>query len=70
MTKHIHLVNADTAPYKVKVSLQERLFNHQEQKFMDAWNTVETFTLDNPGQLLTKAIWESRRIIIEEVGPL
>ena len=70
MTKQVHVINGDTTKYRVKVLIQDRLYNHQEQRYMDMWNTVETRTLDNPGQLQTISIWDSRRIIIEEAGAL
>lgn len=70
MTKAIHSINADSTRYKVRISVQERMYNHEEQRPMDVWNTVETYTLDTPGQLRTHTIWDSRRIIIEEIGTL
>lgn len=70
MTKAVHLINGDTSQYKLRVLVQDRLFNHETQEYMDAWNTVSSYSLDHPGQLLTQYLHNSRRIIIEENGTL
>ncbi len=72
MTKHIHVINADTSSWKVKVLVQDKWFKFDEGgkvlPWDNTWKTVEIIALNNPGQLLTKYITDSRRLVIEEDG--
>ena len=58
MTKSVRIENADTAPYKVVVEVQE--------KRGEEWVTVDTEVLHNPAQLALKTLWSGRRIIVTE----
>jgi len=58
MTKSVRIENADTAPYKVVVEVQE--------KRGEDWVTVDTEILHNPAQLTMKTLWSCRRIIVTE----
>lgn len=58
MTKSVRIENADTAPYKVVVEVQE--------KRAEEWVTVDTEVLHNPAQLTSKTLWSGRRIIVTE----
>lgn len=68
MTKNIHMINGDTSTYKVKVLVQDRLYDHELNQLTDTWVTTEILRLDNPGQLQTKYLTSTRRFIIEEDG--
>ena len=59
MTKSVRIENADTAPYKVVVEVQE--------KRGEEWVPVETEVLHNPTQLTTKTLWSGRRLIVTEI---
>ena len=58
MTKNVRIENADTAPYKVVVEVQEKRDGE--------WVAVETEVLNNPAQLTLKTLWSGRRIIVTE----
>ena len=58
MTKSVRIENADTAPYKVVVEVQE--------KRGEEWVTVDTEVLHNPANLTMKTLWSGRRIIVTE----
>lgn len=69
MTKHIHVINGDGSNWKVKVMVQDQEFDLRTMELIpDSWRTVETLDLNNPGQVLTKYLTNSRRIVIEENG--
>ena len=71
MTKSVHIINGDTTKYKVSILVQEKVFEIQADGTYietDEWKTFETLLLDNPGQLLTKYITSTRRLVIEENG--
>lgn len=74
MTKNIHLINADNSNYKVKVLIQDKKFSYGDDNELlpwnDEWKTVETLDLNYPGQLLTRYLTSTRRIVIEENGNL
>ena len=58
MTKNVRIENADTAPYKVVVEVQEKRDGE--------WVAVDTEVLHNPAQLTLKTLWSGRRIIVTE----
>lgn len=73
MTKSIHVVNGDTSAYKVNVLVQDKVYvpvgdGKGWPEWNGEWKTVETLPLDNAGQLLTKYVTSSRRLVIEENG--
>lgn len=69
MTKHIHVVNGDSSNWKVKVMVQDQEYDLRTMELIpDSWHTVETLDLNNPGQLVTRYLTSSRRIVIEENG--
>ena len=70
MTKNIHVINADSAAFKVKVLVQDKVFASRTDPTAYEWKTVETLTLDSPGSLITKYLTNTRRIVIEENGVL
>ncbi len=67
MTKAVHIINGDTSNYRVKVLLQDSTITSEGKK---EWATTEVLQMYTPGQLTTRHIWDSRRIIIEEDGSL
>lgn len=70
MTKHIHMINGDSSKWKVKVIVQDKIntYGDDNEVIGTEWVTSETYDLSNPGGIVTRAIWDSRRIIIEENG--
>jgi len=68
MTKHIHVVNGDSSNWKVNVLVQDKLWDAELNQLGTEWHTVETLKLDNPGQLITKYLTNTRRLVIEENG--
>lgn len=68
MTKHIRIENADLSDWKVKILVQDRQYNTETDAWDGEWVTTETHALNNPTQLLTHFITNSRRLVIEENG--
>lgn len=70
MTKHIHVINGDSSNWKVNILVQDKrtIYGDDNEIIAFEWKTVETLELDNPGQLVTKYITSSRRLVIEENG--
>ena len=64
MTKQVHIINADNAPWRVTVNVEEQQYTSAGME----WKPVKSLRLDNPGQLLTEYLTSGRRIIIEESG--
>ncbi len=69
MTKSVRIENADTASYKVKVTIQERKYvvDHGVGKLSDEWTTVSEKVLDYPTAMFTDYLTNSKRFIVEEV---
>lgn len=67
MTKYIHIINGDSSNYKVKVKVQDRAKNG-EWEYTDDWVDAEIVSLNNPGQLTSKYLTSTRRLVIEEDG--
>lgn len=70
MTKYVHIINADNSQYKVKILIQDQVYDHFTREFTNEWKTVEEVDCNNPGQLVTRYLTSSRRILIEENGNL
>lgn len=71
MTKHIHVVNGDSSNWKVNVLVQDNIPVYGDDNKIPLsyeWKTVETISLDNPGQLVTRYLTSTRRLVIEENG--
>ena len=68
MTKTIRIENADTANYKVKVSVQERRYNHDLGVIDDTWVTTKVVELDYPTSMFTDYLTTTKRFIVEENG--
>lgn len=74
MTKNVHVINGDTSNWKVQVKVQDKKFTYNDDNellpWFGEWKDAEVLDLNNPGQLLTKYITSTRRIVIEENGNL
>jgi hypothetical protein len=70
LTKHIHIINGDSSNWKVKVLVQDKKpeYNSNGEILGYVWDTIEKFDLGFPGQLATRYITNTRRLIIEEDG--
>lgn len=66
MTKNIHMINGDNSNWKVKILVQDKVYNPETRKIEEEWTTTETLRLDHPGQLQTKYLTSTRRLVIEE----
>lgn len=66
------MINGDSATFKVKVLVQDKklVYGDDNQILSSEWITTEVLRLDNPGQLQTKYLTSTRRLIIEEDGNL
>lgn len=73
MTKNVHIINADSSDWNVKILVQDQVWVSDGTpavwKWAGEWKTVETLSLNNPGQLQTRYLTGSRRLVIEEDGP-
>lgn len=68
MTKYIHVINADSAAWNVVVLVQDKVYDFDKNVMSGEWETVEELPLSNPGQLQTRYLTSSRRLVIEERG--
>lgn len=68
MTKTVRIENADNSSYKIKVLIQDKVYNHETKTLSDEWTTVEVCELNYPTALLEKYLTTTRRFIIEENG--
>lgn len=68
MTKTVRIENADTANYKVKVTVQERRWDHEQQKMSDEWTDIKVVNLDYPTSMFTDYLTNTRRFLVEENG--
>ncbi len=68
MTKTVRIENADTAVYYVKVTTQERLYNHETQELSTEWTDTNTRILTYPTEMLSDYLTNSKRFLIEEVS--
>lgn len=66
LTKHVRIENADTSSYKVKVLVQERLYDVEQQRLSDDWTVTKTFNLDYPTALITDYLTSTKRFLIIE----
>lgn len=68
MIKYVRIENADTAPWKVKVTVQDRVYDPITQSMSDEWTNTKTFDLNYPTAMLNEYLTNTRRFIIEENG--
>lgn len=63
MTKTVRIENADTSDHKIRVYVEH--YN----KEADAWFRLDdpAAKLDYPTSMYTGSIWDTRRLVIEEV---
>jgi hypothetical protein len=66
MTKHIRIENADTAKYRVKVVIQDKVFTENGHE----WVTIGEVPIDFPTAMCESTIHTMRRLIVEENGVL
>jgi len=66
MTKYVRIENADMANFKVKVDVQDRVYDHEKQVMTDEWKTIKTIDLDHPTALANEFLTDSRRFIVRE----
>ena len=62
------MINGDSSKWKVKVIVQDRKYDPVELKMTDEWVNTEILELGHPGQLLTRYLTSTRRLVIEENG--
>ena len=62
MTKHINIMNADVADFNLKITTQYKVEGH----WVDSAEPEQS--LNTPGQSIDIALWDGKRIIIEENG--
>ena len=62
MTKHITITNSDVSDFNVKVTTQHKVEGH----WVDSAEPEQS--LNTPGQSIDIALWDGKRIIIEEAG--
>ncbi len=71
MTKTVRIENADTSPYKVKITIQEKLFEKdKDDKWADTgtWKDVKVSEINHPTALFSDYLTTTRRFIVEENG--
>lgn len=68
MTKTVRIENADTANYKVKVTVQERKWDAEQQKLTDEWVDTKVVNLDYPTSMLQDYLTNTKRFLVEENG--
>jgi hypothetical protein len=69
MTKTVRIENADTGTaYHVRVTTQERLYNHETQALSPEWTDTNTRILSYPTEMLSDYLTNSKRFLIEEVS--
>jgi hypothetical protein len=67
MTKAVRIENADTSDYKVRVRVQDRVWDPVAQAMTDEWKDVEVQLLAFPTAMTNNLyLTSTRRFIVEE----
>ncbi len=61
MAKTVRIENADCSDHKLVVHVEVRNFDGKW------YRTDENYPLNNPTSMLTQTIWDSKRLVVEEM---
>lgn len=68
MTTKVKIECPDNSHWHIKVTTQDRVYDHDKRAYTDEWRTAESFVLEQTQQREVY-IHDSRRLIVDEVVP-